>query len=400
MKILQRGGRLAVLQFLLIVVYTLGMLAVYSFPDSLIEENVHAAVAVLREEGNMEGGYATYFWHNGYGITDNLTDKEIYSGLLRGDRSVADAAMRTDYARYWHGYALILRPLMTVFSIINVRFANMMIMFGLFMACCWQCRQKLGSWTAFAFGAGLLSSFILIAPFCQQYCPVYLLTLAGCYVFLRFWDRLREHLPELFLTIGSLVCFFDFLTFPVLALGYPLLICLLVQSREGQSTGRMWRDLFVLSAVWMAGYALTWMSKALVGSLLTDQNVLEDILTNVAFRLNGDYANGREVTAWIAIRECLITYFMGSNIAFWLLCIMAYGLRALFGRMAVRGWVRLLPVLAVAVYPFVWYCVLQNHVRMHFWMTYRMLAVSFFAVMAYLAAVKDAFQTKDIRITE
>ena len=394
MRTLRRGGRLAALLLALIVLYTLGMLAAYSFPDSWIEENVKAAVAILKEEGNMEGGYATYFWHNGYGIADNLTDKEIYSGLLRDGRSVADAAMRTDYARYWHGYALILRPLMTVFSIINVRFVNMMLMFGLFMACCWQCREKLGSWTAFAFGAGLLSSFILIAPFCQQYCPVYMLALIGCYVVLRFWNRLRGYLPELFLTLGSLVCFFDFLTFPVLALGYPLLSCLLLQSRDGQSAGRMWRDLFVLSAVWMAGYALTWMSKALAGSLLTTQNVLEEILTNVAFRLNGNYANDREVTAWIAVKENLTTYFMGSNIAFWLVCVAAYGLRALAGRTLVRDWLRLLPVLAVAAYPLLWYCVLQNHVRMHFWMTYRMLAVSFFAVMAWLAAVKEAFPTK------
>ncbi len=394
MKIVRRGGRLAALLLALIIFYTLGMLAVYSFPDSWIEKNVHAAVAILREEGNMEGGYGTYFWHNGYGITDNLTDKEIYSGLLRNGRSVADAAMRTDYARYWHGYALILRPLMTVFSIINVRFVNMMLMFGLFMACCWQCHQKLGSWTAFAFGAGLLSSFILIAPFCQQYCPVYLLSLIGCYVVLRFWSCLRRYLPELFLTSGSLICFFDFLTFPVLALGYPLLICLLLESREGKSSAQMWLDLFVLSAVWMAGYALTWLSKALAGSLLTSQNVLEEILTNVAFRLNGNYANERQVTAWIAVKENLITYFMGSNIAFWLVCMAAYGLRALLGRPALCKWRKLLPVLAVAVYPFVWYCVLQNHVRMHFWMTYRMLAVSFFAVMAYLAAIKDTLQTK------
>ena len=62
----------------------------------------------------MVGGYANYFWHTGFSITDNLTDIRIYEGLLRGGRSVTDAAMRTDYARYWHGYAVVLRPLMIV----------------------------------------------------------------------------------------------------------------------------------------------------------------------------------------------------------------------------------------------------------------------------------------------
>lgn len=50
-------------------------------------------------------------------------------------------------------------------------------------------------------------SFILIAPFCQQYMTVYLLTLSACYGLLRFWEKLRHRLPEFFLTLGSLVCF-------------------------------------------------------------------------------------------------------------------------------------------------------------------------------------------------
>lgn len=390
---IQKAGKLMVILLALILFYTLGLLAVYTFPDSWIQENVQSAVSILQEEGNMEGGYGTYFWHNGYGITDNLTDKEIYSGLLKGERSTAEAAMRTDYARYWHGYALALRPLMTVFSIINIRFFNMMVMFGLLIACCWQCRQWLGSWIAFAFGAGLLTSFILIAPFCQQYCPVYLLTLSCCYMLLRFWKSLRSHLPEVFLILGSLVCFFDFLTFPVLAVGYPLLICLLLQNLEDHEQ-RTWSSLFLLSFLWLAGYALTWLAKALVGWLLTGQNVLEDILFNVAFRLNGEYAAGRKVTAWIAIRENLSTYFMGSNLAFWLLCIAAYGIHAFMKKASFRQWIQPLPVLAVAIYPFLWYCVLQNHVRVHFWMTYRMMAVSFFALMAYLASITTKTDTR------
>ena len=395
MKLARKTGRLAALLVVLIVIYTVGMLAAYSFPDSWIQHNVDAAVAILREEGNMPGGYATYFWHNGYGITDNLTDYEIYSGLLREGRNVADSAMRTDYARYWHGYALLHRPMLLVLSIINVRFINMIVMFGLLMACCWQCREKLGGWTAFAFGGGLLSSFILIAPFCQQYCPVYLLTLAGSFVLLRFWQKLRTVLPEVFLTIGSLVCFFDFLTFPVLALGYPLLLCLLMESRDGKTAGQNWLKLFVLSAVWMGGYALTWMSKAMVGSLLTDQNVLEEILANVAIRLNGSFVNDVKITAWDAVKENLLTYFMGSNIGFWLVCMAVYGLRLLNSKVKMRSCFRHLPLLAVALYPIVWYCVLKNHVRVHFWMTYRMLAVSFFALMAYLSAAKELPAVKE-----
>ena len=386
-KVVFRGGRLLGLLAGLIVLYTCAMLVAYSFPDAWVEESVRAATAILAEEANMEGGYAMYFWHEGIGITDNLTDKEMYLGLLRNGRSVTEAAMRTDYARYWHGDAVFLRPLSIVLSIINIRYLNMIAMFGLFLLCYWHCRRQLGSWVAFAFGAGLLMSFVLIAPFCQQYTTVYLLTLLSSYAVLRFWKNLRNVLPELFMTIGSLICFFDFLTFPVLALGYPLLLCLMLRIREGFGIRSLWKEWLVLSALWMTGYALTWFGKALCGSLLTGQNVLNDILLNVAQRTTGAESYV-EITAKTAIEHNLATFFIGSNIAFFALCLLAYVIYALCSPQRPAEWLRALPLAATALYPFAWYCILQNHVRMHFWMTHKMLAITVFACLSYLSAVR------------
>lgn len=391
MQIVRKGARWIGLLVVLLAVYTIAMLAVYSFPDEWIADNVHAAIAVIEEEGNMPGGYATYFWHDGLGITDNLTDRAIYRGLLRNGRSVADAAMRDDYARYWHGYAVILRPLLTVFSIINVRYLNMMVMFTLFVLCYFHCRKKLGAWAAFAFAAGLLMSFILIGPFCQQYCAVYMTTLFGCYGILRFWKYVKRFLPEYFLVLGSLVCFLDFLTFPVLALGYPLLLCLMLKMKEGEKTGDLWKSWFWLSAVWMGAYVLTWLGKALCATLLGQGNVLMEIVEQVLFRTTGDYMtdNGpRPVTLSMAIEHNVDTFFIGSAIAFFGLAIAAYGMFALMRRTSIRQWVRALPVAVVAVYPFAWYFVLQNHVRMHFWMTHKILAITVFAVLSYLCCVR------------
>ena len=271
----------------LIVCYTASLLAVYLIPDEWVNDHVQSAVTILKEEG--DGGYANYFWHVAYGITDNLTDKEMFLGMLKNGRTTAQAAMRTDYSRYWHGYAVTLRPLCVVLSIINLRFLNMMLLFALFVLCYWHCRRRLGAWIAFFFGAGLVMSFILIAPFCQQYMTVYLLTLSACYGLLRFWEKLRHRLPEFFLTLGSLVCFFDFLTFPVLALGYPLLVALLLQVKAGEASSRLWCQTIGLSAIWLVSYAATWLCKAPVGTLLTGQNVLADILKQVAFRTTGNW---------------------------------------------------------------------------------------------------------------
>ena len=116
----------------------------------------------------------------------------------------------------------------------------------------------------------------------------------------------------------------------------------------------------------------------------TLNNVLADILEQVARRTTG--AEGSvKITALTAIEHNMKTFFIGSNIAFFGLALVVYAIYALRRPKPFAEWVRALPVSAVSLYPFVWYCVLQNHVRMHFWMTHKMLAISVFAELAFLA---------------
>lgn len=389
-NILRHGGRLAMLLLALICCYTLILLAAYSFPDSYIEPKVNAAVEILESEGNMLGGYANYFSFGAISITDNLTDKEMFKGLLRNGRGVVDSAMRTDYGRYWHGYAALLRPLSVVLSVIHIRYINIMLIIGLLLLCYYRCRVELGARTALCFAVGLLMSFLLLAPFCQQYLTVTLLTLLGCYVVLSRWRQLSHNMYEAFLVLGSLVCFFDFLTFPVLALGYPLVCSLLLMIKQKESASTLWKRTILLSAAWMAGYALTWINKVLIGSLLTGQDMLSDFLTNAAFRTAGDlvYATRVEkITAFDAIGINIQTFFNGSNIACFALLVVWAVTRALTRRAPAEEWLRALPVAFVALYPLIWYCVLQNHSRMHFWMTYKQLSVLVFALTAALLSI-------------
>lgn len=388
-RVLRRGARLAALLLAAICLYTGLLLAAYAFPDEWISDNVGAAVNVLTEEGNMVGGYANYFWHTGFSITDNLTDIRIYQGLLRDGRSVVDAAMRTDYARYWHGYAVVLRPLMIVLSIVNIRYLNMMALMALFLVCGWKCRERFGWRTAVHFCAGLLMSFLLIAPFCQQYMPVTFLALAGSAAVLCGWKAARNRLYEFFFLLGSLVCFFDFLTFPVLALGYPLACCLLQMVGDGEGPAPIWKKTLLLSAAWVLGYGLTWVAKGIIGTLLTGENVLGDILSQAAFRTTGAFytdTGAVDVSMRSAVLINLETFFMGANIGAFALMLLVEGVYAVRkGRL--ENWPQALALAAVALWPVIWYCVLQNHSRLHFWMTYKQLSVTVFAGCSALRAL-------------
>lgn len=397
-RIVCRCGKLAGLLVALIVLYTGLLLAAYSFPDEWIDGKVKTAVNAIDSEINYWGCYGNYFWHSDYGITDIETDRLIYTGLLRDGRSVVDAAMHTEYVRYWHGYAVLLRPLLAALGISGVRYFNMMLLMGLLLGCYARMRSLLGTRTAVTFAAGLLMGFFLIAPFCQQYMTVTGLTMLGCYGLLRGWRLVRGRLPECFLALGSLVCFVDLLTFPVLALGYPLLCCQLLRLREGVSGRRLWAETIGLSAAWMVGYALTWVGKGLVGTLLTGQNVLGDIFGQAMWRMTGVPEDGKwyPMTPAGAVQVNMETFFMGSNVLLLALLLAWLGVRALRMRTGAKGWLRALPVGAVALYPFVWYLAVQNHSNIHYWMTYKLLSVTAFSLCAYLLAVAPEKEPKGI----
>lgn len=397
-KVVRRGAGLGVLLVVLVLLYTGLMLAVYIFPDEWVAGKVQGAVAVIDEEVNYWGCYGNYFWHSDFGITDNISDRVIYTSLLRDGRSVVDAAMHTEYARYWHGYAVLLRPLLAVLGISGMRYLNMMLLMGLLLGCYARMRSLLGRRTALTFAAGLLMGFLLIAPFCQHYMAVTSLALLGCYVQLRWPKAVRARLPEFFLILGSLVCFSDLLTFPVLALGYPLLCCQLLGVREDVSARRLWVQTIGLSAAWMVGYALTWVGKGLVGTLLTGQNVLGDIFGQAMWRMTGVPEDGKwyPMTPAGAVQINMETFFTRSNVLLLALLLAWLGVRALRMRTGAKGWLRALPVAAVALYPFVWYLVVQNHSNIHYWMTYKLLSVTAFSLCAYLLAVAPEKEPKGI----
>lgn len=397
-KVVRRGAGLGVLLVVLVLLYTGLMLAVYIFPDEWVAGKVQGAVAVIDEEVNYWGCYGNYFWHSDFGITDNISDRVIYTSLLRDGRSVVDAAMHTEYARYWHGYAVLLRPLLAVLGISGMRYLNMMLLMGLLLGCYARMRSLLGRRTALTFAAGLLMGFLLIAPFCQHYMAVTSLALLGCYVQLRWPKAVRARLPEFFLILGSLVCFSDLLTFPVLALGYPLLCCQLLGVREDVSARRLWVQTIGLSAAWMVGYALTWVGKGLVGTLLTGQNVLGDIFGQAMWRMTGVPEDGKwyPMTPAGAVQINMETFFTRSNVLLLALLLVWLGVRALRMRTGAKGWIRALPVGAVALYPFVWYLAVQNHSNIHYWMTYKLLSVTAFSLCAYLLAVVPEKEPKGI----
>ena len=129
-------------------------------------------------------------------------------------------------------------------------------------------------------------------------------------------------------------------------------------------------------------------------TLLTDSNILLSVQDNIFARLSHTYAE--ETFTWIdVVQRNIEAYNHWIYLGPLLLCIIVYAL--LFGRDSIRVknrslsvsavWLSasLLPLLLVALIPFVWFFIASNHTYIHYWYAHRTLAVSAFAIPAVFA---------------
>lgn len=140
-----------------------------------------------------------------------------------------------EYARYWHGYLVILKPLLMLTSFNSIRLFNSALQ--LFMAGCvviGLCKRN---------ASALAQGFLLSLPFLYFISSFASLSHSIClYLMLALlliqmrWDtslQKSNRYVYFFLAAGMATSYFDFLTYPLITLVFPLCVYLYLNERGG-----------------------------------------------------------------------------------------------------------------------------------------------------------------------
>lgn len=195
-----------------------------------------------------------------------------------------------------------------------------------------------------------------------------------------------ENRIAFFMCVGIVTNWLDLLTYPLVALGFPLIIWMAVQekNRKPERLG----GVCMLIAAWGIGYGGMWVLKWAFASLVLGRNVFSEALSQILLRTASD-AGERHLTAvlvvaknlWMVCRKPYILLVLGMAVYEGWKWFRPIGNKGVFG---VGRWSENLPWALVAVLPFVWYAGLKNHSWMHAYFTYRELSVSVLAVFAWM----------------
>ena len=394
-----------------ILTATIIMVALYAIPTTRSFENA-------RKSANIFSDDVIANWADGkhYARIDNYTDaimvnnavyrpydRTIENALLNPHASYSNKGMMgglcrlldresgdlpENYARYWHGYLLYLIPLLNFFNIGEIRIIMMFVQFLLSMAVLYELGKIDALYMSFfAIVILFINPVTTILNF--QYADIIIITLIYSIIILRNNEALcrKNGYLYLFAANGITVAFFDFLTYPVVAYGVPLIL-FFVLNRSKLINGI--KQFLAYSATWAFGYAGMWCGKWIVAYILTGQNVIVDGATQLAYRMQGD-PTGEKAEGTTYVYALKSVWWVVRNPVYGVLLIILLGMIGYFVYRGYRVTVNkeiiayFVPIMLTGVTPFLWYLVVKNHSIVHPYMAFRDLAVSVWAGMTMIA---------------
>lgn len=390
-------------------------MGVFSIPTSLVRHNVATSAKQIENDGLWFQPLGFYLFQ-----VDNMTDclmmniaatadsdnpvvsamnanvgrydyDELRSNYLNMPQMTYDVAtygrehmdFELEYARYWHGYQVFLRPLLTVLSYHSILVLNICLMLILLAATLTLAYRHFRRKEFLSFALSLAIFFVPCVPLAIQFSICFYIALQGmCFLFLN--SRVAASIERsciLFFVLGGMTSFFDFLTTPQITLGLPLITLMLLRPEH-----RSVKKIFALSVLWAAGYALVWSGKWVLGSLITHDNIIEGAMGAAQMRVSDCIVFGGEEMPMIVffskIWQMLCTPFgtipicMGLiALAIIYLCVRMYSHRAVLQS---HAW-----LLVVALIVPVWYIVLKNHTLQHVFFTWRAFIVTFWSLLLF-----------------
>ena len=378
----------------LILAFFVSMALVFCIPDSWIQDNVNSSIEIM----DGEGSYPMYFFYRHNSIMDVHTEGVMYNGLIpnRDYNPIQASVSINQYPRYWHGYMLYLRPLSVLFQITEIRYLGMLAFQILLFWSAWMIAKKTRPAYAVLYVLSIATGNAALSSVCLQFLSTFLVLFVSIGVLMSGYEKLRTKELGFFLfffVVGMMENFFDFLTYPIITLGIPLILLLWMRVRDEKADLKDNLLFTIWSSIsWGVGYALTWIAKWGITTVVLGVRYFIRNLSVIEYRLNGSEEEPldrigtlqKNLKAWLNIRD--------NGMISWskvVIVIAVIALILLIWKKAkdMKTILAYLPMLLVAAYPYIWYLVMSNHSQIHYWYTYRNQVLTLFAGLIFLASI-------------
>ena len=304
------------------------------------------------------------------------------------------------FGRYWNGYAPFIRVFGSIFSYQQLRVFNYLCMGILMGLACYFINRTLDRNFMYAFILCLVATSIYLVPLSLQYISCFYIMFSSIIALCWLVQRYGKDAPVLELLALSAIAtaYFDLLTAPLVVVGTLTILYAGWLYRDRSLDGsKIMGQLMVLGFSWWGIYAAFWATKPIVARLFSVGGVGAD--ASATFMKYFTHASPSD---WIHATFYNIATLMGAtsmdvnvkDYLYWLY-VVAFFIALAFS-VVLWVWVikrqgqvvdslvikRYLPLLAVAITPFLWWEITPWRAANHIF-TYREIAVFLFGLAAF-----------------
>lgn len=395
-----------ILQLLFVLFGTISCL----LPNASVRKNIEKSAGVYYDEPVYSRAYIRHPAHQSDNFTDYLVMNFIYnysphkplkymlipqchmkgggsdhaSYHLQHSLENQKSEPNFKYGRYWHGSTFAYRFLFAVTDLSGVRWLNFLacslVLFGLV----YRFGSSVSRSQMYLFMLGMVFVNYYVVFTSLQFTPVFMIALAGCISLVR---KMKDHrrTDVLFLVLGAVTCYFDLLTAPLMTLGVPLLVWVMMQPTVSSLFKKI-QTVVGYSVLWAAGYMLSWLFKWLLIYVFSSHSIVDEI----------KYKLGERAGTWEGTRlDAVIANIGQLNLVAFNLVFIGLTILALirFNRQGVR---KAVLFFVISLMPLVWYFVIANHSEGHSWFTFRSLWIT---VSGLFLMVGSLIRWEDLRVS-
>ena len=483
----------------LLVAFSLLLVAVNTIPRSLISSNLHESADTLSRQGdwfNLSNGATGQTTIDNYtnaimlNIAAHGSDMGVqgafgnyYISITNGDSSVIDLAntidtdaldseTQTSYAYYWHGWQVWLKPLLIFFNISQIQFLLFVVMSALIFAVCVLLARLYSPSAGIMFGVSYAVVLYPITCASLSFSITFMLSLIMSIRILTMFQNAGERKKskhglslrqanssggtgergtssvrlagsadntgtpststgstsarkisssdegatehgrvqrqaacgevspkhgwqiELFI-VGCATSYLGVLCTPIISVVVPLALLVLLQSKFSvhSSLAQSLKFLVGCLVTWACGYVLMWVSDWVISQIITGMPVISQGINAFFTRSGSTGVISRTDVLAKQVEALLPSKLLIACAAIAIICSAAY----IFARKRKQFVQKLpyaIPLLILALLPYVWYMFALNHSGIHYWFTYRSQIVT---VMALCFCVLLVFPPKHSR---
>lgn len=349
-----------------------------------------------------------------YRIEGNDIRADLHSAVVDG------LAPNNEYARYWHGSQVLLRPLLTFTSVTGCRMILFVLLLALNAVLAYLLIRQRALRPLLIYIASLLVVQFWMTAFTLEYVMTFLVTAGVCIAAAVCVRRdlpaeiFRQRMTCIFIVSGAVTCFLDFLTTETISFTVPFLLVMMLHKESGRDRLSLKKTLSLLfkwGAAWLAAYAAMFLVKWILVLLVLGKEAFFGVFSSAAYRIDrsvaapGSAASSTVFTSRLPMmlaRNIGCLFPVSSQLTVTFILLTTLGILLLLGAIfyLFRGkrvdGAFIAGQLLTGCIPYLRFLALSSHAHDHYFFTYRAQiapVMALLAVMAYSLKPSDVLGT-------